>query len=112
MTKRNAESNDEVPFKRVKQWLVKQRSAVKTKFASKKCLNYIYDVLKQTNMIIRMHITQATANYFLANNVKFTGIRTDNEGNQIVNVTVENGTDIYNIYDAGRCYGRDLPNGF
>jgi hypothetical protein len=63
-------------------------------------------------MKIKMHITQATANYFLANNVKFTGIRTDADGNHVVEVTIKNGMDLYNIYDAGRYYGRDLPNGF
>ena len=55
-----------------------------------------------------MHITQATANYFLANRVKFTGIRTDADGNHIVDVTIETGMDVYNIFDAGRSYGRDL----
>ena len=63
-------------------------------------------------MKIRMHITQETANYFLANNVKFTGIKTDADGNHVVEVIIKNGMDLYNIYDAGRCYGRDLPNGF
>jgi hypothetical protein len=63
-------------------------------------------------MKVRMHITQTTANYFLANNVKFTQIRVDEDKNYIVEVTIESGMDIYNIYDAGRSYGRDLPNRF
>lgn len=63
-------------------------------------------------MKIRMHITQTTANYFLTAGVKFKGIKTDADGNHVVEVTVENGMDIYAIYDAGRFYGRDLPNSF
>lgn len=63
-------------------------------------------------MTIRMYITQDTANYFLANNVKFTGIKTIEDGALLVEVTIETGMDVYAIYDAGRCYGRDMPNGF
>lgn len=58
-------------------------------------------------MKIRMYITQATANYFLANRVKFTGIETLTDGNHLVEVIIESGIDIYNIFDAGRAYGRD-----
>jgi hypothetical protein len=46
MTKRDAESNDEAPFKRIKRWLVIWETAGKTKFGSKKCLNYLYNVNK------------------------------------------------------------------
>jgi len=63
-------------------------------------------------MKIKMYISQTTANYFLANNVKFTGIKTDDNEIMLAEITIENGKDLYNIYDAGRCYGRDLPNGF
>ena len=63
-------------------------------------------------MKIKMYISQTTANYFLANNVKFTGIKTDDNETMLVEVTIKNGMDIYAIYDAGRCYGRDIPNGF
>jgi hypothetical protein len=63
-------------------------------------------------MKIKMFISQDTANYFLANNVKFTGIKNEDGEIHLVEVTIENGKDLYNIYDAGRCYGRDLPNGF
>ena len=63
-------------------------------------------------MTIRMYITQDTANYFLANNVKFTGIKTLDDGSHLVDVTIETGMDVYAIYDAGRCYGRDMPNSF
>ena len=65
-------------------------------------------------MKIRTNITQTTANYFLDNNVKFTVVeiyRHDNDI-QIVDVEIQNGMDVYAIYDAGRCFGRDLPNGF
>jgi hypothetical protein len=63
-------------------------------------------------MKIKMFISQDTANYFLANNVKFTGSKTDDNEIILAEITIENGKDLYNIYDAGRCYGRDLPNGF
>jgi hypothetical protein len=67
-------------------------------------------------MKIKMIITQTTANYFLANDVTFAQIGDDGEvngnGGYLVEVTVENGMDLYAIYDAGRCYGRDIPNGF
>jgi hypothetical protein len=66
-------------------------------------------------MKIKMIITQTTANYFLANNVKFAQVGADGEnehGGILVDVTIKNGMDLYNIYDAGRCYGRDIPNGF
>ena len=67
-------------------------------------------------MKIKMIITQTTANYFLANDVKFAQVGADGEINEdggiLVDVTVENGMDLYAIYDAGRCYGRDIPNGF
>jgi len=59
-------------------------------------------------MEFRMWITQATANYFLANNVKFTQVETDKNGNHVVEVKIESGMDVYNIFDAGRSYGRDL----
>ena len=63
-----------------------------------------------------MIITQTTANYFLANDVKFAQVGTDGEVNDdggiLVDVIVENGMDLYAIYDAGRYYGRDIPNGF
>ena len=58
-------------------------------------------------MEFRMWITQTTANYFLANNVKFTQIETDAKGNHVVEVKIESGMDVYNIFDAGRAYGRD-----
>jgi len=63
-------------------------------------------------MKVKMYISQATANYFLANNVKFTGIKTVEDETLLVEVTIENGMDVYAIYDAGRCYGRDMPNSF
>jgi hypothetical protein len=66
-------------------------------------------------MKIKMVITQTTANYFLANNVKFAQVGVDGEnehGGILVDVTIKNGMDLYAIYDAGRCYGRDIPNGF
>ena len=67
-------------------------------------------------MKIKMIITQTTANYFLANDVTFAQIGDDGEVNgdsgYLVEVTIENGMDLYAIYDAGRCYGRDIPNGF
>lgn len=58
-------------------------------------------------MEFRMWITQTTANYFLANNVKFTQVETDANGNYVVEVKIESGMDVYNIFDAGRSYGRD-----
>ena len=66
-------------------------------------------------MKIKMIISQTTANYFLANDVKFAQVGTDGEneyGGILVDVTIKNGMDLYAIYDAGRCYGRDLPNSF
>ena len=64
-------------------------------------------------MKIRMYITQATANYFLAAGVKFKAIKANSDEYQLehpfVEVTIESGIDVYNIFDAGRFYGRDLP---
>lgn len=63
-------------------------------------------------MKIRMHITEITAKYFLSTGVDFTEEGKDPEGNYIVEVEVENGMDLYKIYDAGREYGRDYSTGF
>ena len=63
-------------------------------------------------MKIRMHITETTSYYFLSTGVNFTEEGKDPEGNYIVEVTIENGMDLYKIYDAGREYGRDYSMGF
>jgi hypothetical protein len=63
-------------------------------------------------MKVKIHITETTADYFLSTGVKFIELGKDPDENYIVEVTIENGMDLYNIYDAGRAYGRDLPNGF
>ena len=63
-------------------------------------------------MKIRMHVAPTTMNYFLANHVEFRHVITDDNGWHTIDVTVEDENDIQRIYDAGRCYGRDMPNIF
>lgn len=57
-----------------------------------------------------MYVTQITANYFLANNVKFTHVTTDPDGSYLIEVEIQDEKDLYSIYDAGRSYGRNFTN--
>jgi hypothetical protein len=59
-----------------------------------------------------MNVTQTIMNYFLANHVEFVDMNVCKDGWYAIDVIIWDESDLFHIYDAGRCCGRDIPTNF